>query len=280
MGSTMKASTLIVSLTALMGVMAVTAQTALPADGPRLRIVRTGGPSRPGPAEYFTGAARIDSEVAAEAPGRMAGARVSFEPGARTAWHAHPSGQILFVTAGRGRVQQWGGPVEEVQAGDTVWIPAGVKHWHGAAPDSAMTHIAISERIDGRNHEWMEHVSDHQYGAPPRAATAVDAPRPSQSAIGNIAPKLAQITDDVLYGDIWKRPELSRRDRSLVTVAALVALNRPEQLRSHLRIARQHGVTQAELIELITHLAFYAGWPNAVTAVSVAREVFGSEPAQ
>lgn len=140
-----------------------------------------------------------------------------------------------------------------------------------------MTHIAITEQLDGKTVEWLEKVSDAQYNAPLRAQTANSAgprPRPSQRAIGDLAPKLAQITDDVLYGDIWERPDLSKRDRSLATVAALIALNRPDQLRSHLRIARQNGVTQEELIETITHLAFYAGWPNAVTAIGVAKEVF------
>ena len=99
-------------------------------------------------------------------------------------------------------------------------------------------------------------------------------PRPSQGAIGDFAPKLAELTDDVLYGDVWERPELSKRDRSLVTVAALIALNRPEQLRSHLIRARENGVTQEELTETITHLAFYCGWPDAVNAIAVAREVF------
>src|SRR5436190_14681310 len=123
----------------------------------------------------------------------------------------------------------------------------------------------------------MEKVSDAQYGAPLRSQIAASGgarPRLSQGAIGEFAPKLAEITDNVLYGDVWERPELSKRDRSLATVAALIALNRPDQLRSHLAIARQNGVTPEELIETITHLAFYAGWPNAVTAIGVAREVF------
>jgi 4-carboxymuconolactone decarboxylase len=124
----------------------------------------------------------------------------------------------------------------------------------------------------------MEKVSDAQYGALVDAQGAsTDArakPRPSQGAIGDFAPKLAELTDDVLYGDVWERSELSKRDRSLVTVAAPIALNRPEQLRSHLIRARENGVTQEELIETITHLAFYCGWPNAVSAINVAREVF------
>ncbi len=99
-------------------------------------------------------------------------------------------------------------------------------------------------------------------------------PTPAQKLVGDIAPKLAELTDNVLFGDVWSRPELSPRDRSLVTVSALIAMNRPEQLRSHLARARDNGVTEQELVEAITHLAFYAGWPNAITAVSVAREVF------
>ena len=245
-----------------------------------IRITRSGTQApQPAPADHFTGSARVDSSFQASAPARISGARAMFEPGARTAWHAHPLGQTLIVTAGTGRVQRWGDPVDEIRQGDVVWIPPGQKHWHGAAPNSSMTHIAITEQLDGKTVKWMEKVSDAQYGTPLRGQAAVAdggaRPRPSQAAMGDFAPKLAQITDDVLYGDIWERPELSKRDRSLATVAALIALNRPDQLRSHLRIARQNGLTQEELIETITHLAFYAGWPNAVSAIAVAKEVFG-----
>jgi 4-carboxymuconolactone decarboxylase len=111
-------------------------------------------------------------------------------------------------------------------------------------------------------------------GAQAQAAPQPTAPTPSQQMYGKIAPKLADLTDKVLYGDVWERPELSKRDRSLVTVGALIAMNRPDQLRSHLRIARENGVTEAEIVETITHLAFYAGWPNAVTAIKVAQDVF------
>ena len=245
-----------------------------------IRIMRSGSqPSRQGPAENFTGSVRVDPLFQANAPARASGSLVTFEPGARTAWHTHPLGQVLIVTAGVGRVQRWGDPIEEIRQGDVVWIPPGQKHWHGAAPDSSMAHIAISESLDGKSVEWMEKVSDAQYRAPLRAdgpATPAPGaqPRPSQRAIGDFAPKLAELTDNVLYGDVWERPELSKRDRSLVTVAALIAMNRPEQLRSHLVKARENGVKQEELIETITHLAFYAGWPNAVTAIAVAKEVF------
>jgi 4-carboxymuconolactone decarboxylase len=248
-------------------------------DQGAIRIMRSGSqPSRQGPEENFTGSVRVDPLFQANAPARASGSLVTFEPGARTAWHSHPLGQILIVTAGRGRVQRWGDSVKEIRQGDVVWIPPGQKHWHGAAPNSSMAHIAIVEQLDGKAVEWMEKVSDAQYSEPVRAqegsADATAKPRPSQGAIGDFAPKLAELTDDVLYGDVWERPQLSKRDRSLVTVAALVALNRPEQLRSHLIRARENGVTQEELIETITHLAFYCGWPNAVNAVNVAKEVF------
>ncbi|MDE3078460.1 MAG: cupin domain-containing protein [Paracoccaceae bacterium] len=129
-----------------------------------MKITRAGTtPSTKGPGDWFTGSVRIDPLFAAEAPGRVAGAAVTFEPGARTAWHTHPAGQTLIVTAGLGRVQQAGGPVQEIRPGDVVWFPAGVKHWHGAAPDVAMTHIAIHESIDGSAVTWMEKVSDADY---------------------------------------------------------------------------------------------------------------------
>ena len=129
-----------------------------------MTITRAGtAPSRPGPAEYFTGTVRIDPMFAAEDPGRVAGLHVTFEPGARTAWHTHPAGQTLIVTFGRGRVCREGGEVEEIAQGDVVWFPAGEKHWHGATPDTAMSHIAIQETVDGVSVDWLETVSDEDY---------------------------------------------------------------------------------------------------------------------
>ena len=122
-------------------------------------------PSNKGPADWFTGTVRIDPLFQAGAPARVAGASVTFEPGARTAWHTHPLGQTLIVTAGCGRAQRWGGPIEEIRPGDVIWFPPGEKHWHGAAPTTAMTHIAIQEQLDGKVVEWMEKVSDEQYQA-------------------------------------------------------------------------------------------------------------------
>src|SRR4051812_11590251 len=120
-------------------------------------------PSGKGPDEYFTGTVRIDPLFQAPDPARVAGASVTFEPGARTAWHTHPLGQTLIVAAGAGRAQRWGGPIEEIRPGDVIWIPPGEKHWHGAAPTTAMTHIAIHEQQGGKTVEWMEKVSDGQY---------------------------------------------------------------------------------------------------------------------
>jgi quercetin dioxygenase-like cupin family protein len=130
-----------------------------------MEIQRAGArASGKGPGEYFTGTVRVDPLFDAAEPARVVGASVTFEPGARTAWHTHPLGQTLIVTAGFGRAQRWGGPVEEIRPGDVVWFPPGEKHWHGAAPSTAMTHTAIQEKLDGKTVDWMEQVSDAQYG--------------------------------------------------------------------------------------------------------------------
>ena len=131
-----------------------------------MRITRSGSqPSGKGPSEYFTGVVRVDPLFQAPDPARVSGASVTFEPGARTAWHTHPLGQTLIVTAGCGRVQREDGPIEVVHAGDVIWFPPGEKHWHGASPTTAMTHIAIQEQLDGKAVDWLEKVSDEQYGA-------------------------------------------------------------------------------------------------------------------
>jgi len=129
-----------------------------------MEIKRVGSrASEKGPADWFTGTVRLDRLFEAAEPARVAGASVTFEPGARTAWHSHPLGQTLIVTAGCGRAQRWGGPVEEIRPGDVVWISPGEKHWHGAAVATAMTHLAIQEKLDGKMVEWMEPVTDAQY---------------------------------------------------------------------------------------------------------------------
>jgi quercetin dioxygenase-like cupin family protein len=129
-----------------------------------MEIKRNGSqPSRPGPQEWFTGSVRIDPLFQAPAPARAGAACVTFEPGARTAWHTHPLGQTLIVISGFGWVQRDGGPIEEVRPGDVVWFPPGLKHWHGATPTTALTHIAIQEALDGKSVDWMEKVGDGQY---------------------------------------------------------------------------------------------------------------------
>lgn len=130
-----------------------------------MEIKRNGSqPSGKGPAEWFTGNVRIDPLFQSGASTRANGSLVTFEPGARTAWHTHPRGQTLVVTAGCGRVQNWGGRIEEIRPGDVIWCSPGEKHWHGAAPTTAMTHISIVEHEDGKSADWMEHVSNEQYG--------------------------------------------------------------------------------------------------------------------
>jgi quercetin dioxygenase-like cupin family protein len=158
----------------LAGIAAITASALLTApafaqaqavDAPDMTIARAGSQaSSKGPTQYFTGSVRVDPLFPQRAPMATSGAQVSFEPGARSAWHTHPAGQVLIVTAGVGRVQRWGGPVQEIRPGDVVWTPPGVKHWHGASPTTAMSHIAIQDAVNGKNVEWLEKVSDEQYG--------------------------------------------------------------------------------------------------------------------
>ena len=229
---------------------------------------------------HFTGKAIVAPLFPAEAPSEATAAYVTFEPGARTDWHSHPVGQHLAVTRGSGYIQFWGGERKKIGQGDVVWIPPGIKHWHGATPDNSFTHLAVQEHLAGKTADWMEKVTDEQYGMPKQLPASPAQPSRAQQLMGETAPKLAELTDQVLYNDIWERPELSKRERSLITVSALIALNRPDQLRSHMSLALKNGVTQSELSEAITHLAFYTGWPSAVTAVGIAKDVFKADQKQ
>ena len=228
------------------------------------------------PPEHFTGKVRVAPLFSPNPPARTSAAYVTFAPGARTDWHTHPLGQTLVVTEGSGLIQFWDGPIQRIERGDVVSIPPGQKHWHGAATAESMTHLAIQAQLDGKSVDWLEKVSDSQYrDAPPPKGGATSSVQPSraQQLMGDVAPKLVDLTDEVLYGDIWERPGLSKRDRSLATISALIALNRPDQLRSHIALAVRNGLTREELAEVITHLAFYAGWPSAVSAVAAIKEV-------
>jgi 4-carboxymuconolactone decarboxylase len=256
-------------------------------------LVITRGGSRPvrqAPVDSFTGAARVEMLFEALEPSHASGGSVTFEPGARTAWHSHPRGQILIVTAGTGRVQRWGDTIEEIRSGDVVRIPAGQKHWHGASPHGAMTHIAITEHRDGTAVRWMEQVSDEQYNGatsqapaqrqvqpapqPPPPNRPQGTPRPSGEVQQRIAPGLATLTDDVLFGDVWRRPELSPRDRSLVTISVLIATGKSAVLAGHLGRALDNGVQPSEASGLLAHLAIYCGWPTAVSALDAFDQLY------
>ena len=266
----------------------VTAMTLLASastEAQTLGITRGGSrPARPAPAENFTGGVRVETLFEALDPSHASGGSVTFEPGARTAWHSHPRGQILIVTAGTGRVQRWGDPIEEIRQGDVVRIPAGQKHWHGASPQASMTHIAITEHRDGMRVRWREKVSDEQYNAAPSPQGQAQQPQASSQQQGTagasgalqqkIAPGLATLTDEVLFGDVWRRPELSPRDRSLVTISALIATGKPAQLAGHLGRALDNGVQPSEASGLLAHLAIYCGWPSAVSALDVYDQVY------
>jgi len=210
-------------------------------------------------------------------PSHASGGSVIFEAGARTAWHSHPRGQLLIVTAGVGRAQRWGDAVQEIRTGDVVRIPAGQKHWHGASPRASMTHIAISEHQDGTTVQWMEKVTDEQYNAAPQAQSAAPpqgTTQPSGPLQQRLAPGLARLTDDVLFGDMWRRTELSPRDRSLVTISVLIATGKSAQLTGHLGRALDNGLQPSEASGVLAHLAIYSGWPNAVSALEAYEQVY------
>ena len=266
-------------MTAMLATM--TLLTSAVTEAQTLTIARGGSrPVRQAPAENFTGVARVEMLFETLSPLQASAGSVTFEPAARTAWHSHPAGQILFVTAGTGRVQRWGDRIEEIRAGDVVRIPAGQKHWHGASPQVAMTHIAITEPREGINVQWMEKVTDEQYSAAPAGSEPQPskpqptAARPSGPVQQRLAPGLATLTDEVLFGDVWKRPELSPRDRSLVTISVLIATGRPAQLAGHLGRALDNGVQASEASGVLAHLAIYSGWPNAVSALDIYDQVY------
>ena len=265
-----------VRYTATVIVMALFASSS--ADAQTLVISRSASrPVRPAPAQNFTGSVQVEMLFEAVDPSHASGGSISFEPGARTAWHSHPRGQVLIITAGTARVQRWGDPIEEVRAGDVVRIPAGQKHWHGAAPHASMTHLAVSEHRDGSTVQWMEQVSDEQYNGlpwtpqpqPPNSQPGIG--RPSGPLQQKLAPGMAALTDDVLYGDVWRRPDLSPRDRSLVTITALIAMGKTTPLAGHLGRALDNGVRPTEASGLLAHLAIYCGWPSAVAAIDAYR---------
>lgn len=208
------------------------AQAAQPATSQQQTIVRAGSqPSSQGPAQYFTGDVRVDPVFPASADVPYSAAYVTFEPGARSAWHTHPAGQRLVVTAGVGRTGTWGGPVVEIKAGDAVWCPPGVKHWHGAAPGSAMTHLALTGQKDGQNVVWLEKVSDEQYG---RATSET----------------------------------LSARQQAIAPIAAFAAAGNIANLGAALNQGLDAGLTVSEVREVLVQVYAYAGFPRSLNALN------------
>ncbi|MDB6170974.1 MAG: carboxymuconolactone decarboxylase family protein [Chthoniobacteraceae bacterium] len=280
----------IVSLCLLTFATSIMAQSpAIPAqDSPTISITRSGSQApQVGPADYFTGSVHIDPLFPARDPSRVSGASVTFQPGARSAWHTHPLGQTLIVTAGSGLIQREGGPIEEIHQGDVVWIPPGQKHWHGASPTNSLTHIAIQEAVDGKAVDWLEKVTEEQYhmktnaelktgpaGTAAITQSDVQTRRLSPEDVRKVAPALEKYKQERLFGQVWKRPGLSPRDRSIVTLSALITRGMAPALSYYANQAIENGVKPREISEIITHLAFYSGWANAFAAVGPVKDVF------
>ncbi|BEL03769.1 hypothetical protein Q0Z83_019600 [Actinoplanes sichuanensis] len=233
-------------LTALtMSVLAMTASSGAEAASPtseadkeRRQMITRSGTQDPfaGPAENFTGQVRVQPLFTPENTAAYGGAYVTFQPAARSAWHTHPGGQRLVVTEGTGLTQQWGGPIEQIRPGDVIWCPPGVKHWHGAAPHSTMTHLAMTGPLDGQTVTWMEKVSDEQYGA-------------------------------------WTEPApdiggLDRRQQAVVTVAAFTAAGRLPELRQALNTGLDAGLSVNEIKEILVQMYAYAGFPRSLNAIT------------
>jgi 4-carboxymuconolactone decarboxylase len=220
-----------------------------PASKPSQTIVRAGSqPSTKGPAENFTGNVTVAPLFPADTSAPYSGAYVTFEAGARSAWHIHPAGQRLVVTAGVGRTAEWGGRVQEIRAGDVVWCPPGVKHWHGASPNTAMTHLALTGTVNNRNVEWMEKVTDAQYNAGARPVNTTHA--------------------------------LSAKQRSIIPIAALTAAGDQERLRTALTEGLEAGLTVNEIKEILVQMYAYAGFPRSLSGIQTFMAVIAERQAK
>ena len=212
-------------------------------------ITRSGSQaSSKGPAEYFTGEVRVQLLFTAQETAAYSGAFVAFAPGARSAWHTHPAGQRLIVTDGVGLTQEWGGPVEEIRAGDVVWCPPRVKHWHGASPTSAMTHLALTGVRDGQNVEWLEKVTDEQYGA------------------------------DAGHED--EDRGLTARQQGIATIAAFTAGGDLERLEQALNDGLDAGLTVNEIKEVLVQMYAYAGFPRSLNGITTFMAVLKNREAK
>ncbi|MBE5102320.1 (R)-mandelonitrile lyase [Priestia aryabhattai] len=218
-------------------------------------ITRSGSQaSSKGPAEYFTGNARIDPLFSENDSSPDSGAYVTFEPGARSAWHTHPAGQRLIVTEGVGWTQEWGGPVKEIRAGDVVWCPPGVKHWHGASPNKAMTHIALNRAVDGQNVEWLEKVSDEQY------------------SMKNKKHKREKQKNET--------EALNAKQETIVTIAAFTAEGDLPKLKNALNEGLDAGLTVNEIKETLVQLYAYTGFPRSLNGITALMDVLEKREAK
>ncbi|MBT2649854.1 carboxymuconolactone decarboxylase family protein [Bacillus sp. ISL-34] len=213
-------------------------------------ITRSGSQaSTKGSSEYFTGNVRIDPLFSENDSAPYSVGYVTFQPGARSAWHTHPTGQRLIVTKGVGWTQEWGGPIEEIRAGDVVWCPPGVKHWHGASPTKAMTHIALTGVSDGKNVEWMEKVTNEQYGMKGE----------------NKATNARQVKNE--------NKVLNARQEEMVTIAAFTASGDLPQLENALNEGLDAGLTINEIKEILVQMYAYAGFPRSLNGINTFMEV-------
>jgi 4-carboxymuconolactone decarboxylase len=227
----------------LLAAAALSASMLAPAFAQNLEISRAGTrATTEGPAQNFTGQVRVEMAFAAKAPGRTSGGYVTFSPGARSAWHTHPIVQVLVVTEGVGRVQEWGGPVNEMRKGDVIRIPAGVKHWHGAAPDSSMTHLAVTEQLDGKAVDWLEKVTDAQYGASPSTTGATPRAQPASET-------------------------LSATQQAIAPIGSAMAASDMPRLNTALNQGLDAGLTISEAREILVQLYAYAGFPKSLNAL-------------
>lgn len=229
---------------------------------------------------FFVGEAQLAMHT--DTPACSVG-EVAFTAGCRNNWHTHPVAQILVVTAGRGLYQEEGQPARLLLPGQVVYTGSGVNHWHGACPETAMTHLAITLKDEaGQQVVWGKEVSQEVYTQAAQEASKAWRQQhdPQQTAgqqqLGGFAPQFAELNDEVLFGKVWSRTDLlSARDRSLVTVISLIAQGITDNsLKYHLQTARANGITAVEISEAITHVAFYAGWPKAWAAFNLAKEVW------
>ncbi|WP_321998989.1 (R)-mandelonitrile lyase [Priestia megaterium] len=205
--------------------------------------------SSKGSAEFFTGNVRIDPLFSENDSAPYTGGYVTFQPGARSAWHTHPAGQRLIVTEGVGGVQEWGGPIEEIRAGDVVWCPPGVKHWHGASPTTAMTHIALTGMLDGNNVEWLEKVSDEQYG----------------------------MKDEKQKNETQA---LNAKQENIVTIAAFTADGDLSQLKNALYEGLDAGLTVNEIKEILVQMYAYTGFPRSLNGINTFMDVLDERKAK